>query len=304
MKNTIKCFFIMLFIINLALSASPGETGYNYIKLDSGNRAIAMGGAYAGVSEDIISLYYNPAGLAHLAGRQFYFLYRSWLFGTDYMTLAYSQKFNEYFYFGLGFLYFSLPEVNHIDYLGVETGQVLSGNDYTFIVSLAGDVFEKIRLGINFKLLNEAFVNTENHSIVFDIGLLREFYSTPSDSITAGLVLQNWNTKFSVDPDNPVPVNLKLGAEYTAYKDFTLNFDINKQIDLGLRYNIGAEYKIMNMVALRAGYKIGYDLESFTFGLGFDSHNLYKKAIFTVDYSLTSLDFLSQSQNISLKIRF
>lgn len=297
---------IIIFLICFCtgLFASAGETGYNFLKIDTGNRAIAMGGAYAGVSRDIISIYYNPAGISELNKKEVYFMYRKWLFNTDYGSLSYAQNFKKIGSMGISVIYYQLPEVPEVDSLGYDTGSILSGNNYALIFTLAREVYAGILMGLNIKYLNERVFNSENKSIVLDLGLQKEIYTTPSDSIVLGAAIQNWNTKFNIDYSNPVPLNIKTGMEYMAYKNFKLNFDINKQIDRDFRYNIGAEYKFFNMILIRSGYKIGYDLESFSVGFGVDSQYFFHKIVLNIDYSFTSLGLLSKSQNFSLKIRF
>ncbi|MBU1077433.1 MAG: PorV/PorQ family protein [Spirochaetes bacterium] len=304
MKKLCLIIIICTLLFSLPVYGSTGETGYNFLKISTGNRAVAMGGAYAGVQGDIISIYYNPSGLVRLEGKEIYFMYRSWYFQTDYGSFSYAQNLKDIGSFGLSLIYYMLPDVKEVDTDGFETGDILSGNNYAFILTYARDIFYDIQAGLNIKYLNERIADSENKSIALDLGIQKEVYSTPSDSINLGLVLQNWGFKFDIDPDDPVPINIKTGIEYTAYKKFRLNFDINRPVDSTLVYNIGAEYKIFNMILLRGGYKIGYDLESFSLGLGFDSGFFYSKVILLVDYSLTSLGLLTDSQNFSLKIRF
>lgn len=54
-------------IILAATAASADEFHYNNILI--GDRAAGMGGAYTAVSDDPSGMYYNPAGLAYVAGR-------------------------------------------------------------------------------------------------------------------------------------------------------------------------------------------------------------------------------------------
>lgn len=295
---------ILLLILCTGLKAYKGQTGYNFLKIDTGNRAIAMGGAYAGVSQDINSVFYNPAGVHALSGKQVSFMYRSWLLQTDFGSLSYAQDFPGIATFSASLIYYQLPETERVDSLGFSTGEMLSGNNYAFILTGARPLYFDITGGINFKYINEQIFTTENKSIVVDVGLQRKMYATPSDSIVIGLVLQNWNFQTGHDPADPVPVNIKTGMEYMAYKNFKLNLDINKQIDQAFRYNIGAEYRFFNMIFIRGGYKTGYDLESFAIGFGINSSQLYQKVIFNFDYSLTSLGLLARSQNFSLNIHF
>ncbi len=61
-------FISLLFVGMLALAASDGraERLVNLFDLEQGVRPAAMGGAYVGLAEGDLALYYNPAGLAYL----------------------------------------------------------------------------------------------------------------------------------------------------------------------------------------------------------------------------------------------
>lgn len=301
----IKYTLSLLLFLYLQLTASTGETGYNFLKIDTGNRAIGMGGAYAGVADDIVCLYYNPAGISPIDRREIYFMYRQWVFKTDYGSFSYAQPIKDYVSIGFSVIYYQLPEVEEVDSLGFSTGDMLSGNNYAVFLTLARDIYADFSIGVNVKYLNQKIIDSENKSIVLDLGVQKEIYKTPSDGMVLGVAVQNWNFKTKVDYANPVPINIKTGVEYTAYKNFKLNFDINKPIEQGFRYNIGAEYIIWKFFLLRGGYKIGYDLESFSVGFGIDGQTFFSdKLMFKVDYSMTSLGLLAQSQNFSLTIKF
>lgn len=290
--------------MGVRLFSVPGETGYNFLKLDTGNRAIGMGGAYAGVAGDITAIMYNPAGLYKIKGQELYFIYRRWIAGTDYSYLSYSRDIKRTVSLAATLIYFGMPDVREVDSMGVETGDTLTGSGYAVILTGSREVFAGILAGLNIKWVREDVVETRSSSLILDVGLLKELYRTPSDGVTVGLTLQNWNMRFQTDPEDPVPVNIKLGMEYQAYENFKANLDINKPVERDFRYNIGAEYKFMNLVSIRCGYKIGYDLENLCFGIGVNGERFYSKIRFEVDYAYTSLGLLEQSQNISLKIKF
>ena len=66
-------------IILVLLSQFPSLFGAKYageaFTLGAGARALALGGAYTAISDDPSGLYYNPAGLASINGRQLLLLH-------------------------------------------------------------------------------------------------------------------------------------------------------------------------------------------------------------------------------------
>jgi long-subunit fatty acid transport protein len=60
--------FLIMFSCMTALAAADE---LHYANLLVGDRALGMGGAYTAISDDATGLYYNPAGIAYAAGRNF-----------------------------------------------------------------------------------------------------------------------------------------------------------------------------------------------------------------------------------------
>ena len=83
---------LLIFISNSNLHAQifrditkVGTTAGQFLKIGPGARALAMGGAYVGVSDDIYAVYYNPAGVAINKGNgQAAFNHTQWLADVSY----------------------------------------------------------------------------------------------------------------------------------------------------------------------------------------------------------------------------
>ena len=48
-----------------------GTTGFNFVKIDLSARPAAMGSAFMAISDDINSIFWNPAGLTTMAKNRF-----------------------------------------------------------------------------------------------------------------------------------------------------------------------------------------------------------------------------------------
>lgn len=69
------------------------------------------------------------------------------------------------------------------------------------------------------------------------------------------------------------------------------SLDMTHPRDYAQQYNLGFEYSLSDMVFLRAGYKMNYDEEGLTFGVGLNlSH-------FVVDYSFNDYGDYLESVN-------
>lgn len=99
-----------------------------------------------------------------------------------------------------------------------------------------------------------------------------------------------------------LPLTIKTGVSYktvlTEEHKITSSLDIVKLNDDSIKEQIGIEYWLKNMIALRLGYKIGYDLTSFTCGLGL-AYQSYK-----IDYGFAPMGELNSIHRISFTISF
>ena len=155
-------------------------------------------------------------------------------------------------------------------------------------------MFEKISMGVNYKVLRSTLVEEYTATtFAFDLGFLYK-----QGKYSAGLSANNFGKDIKYDQEgDPLPSNVRLGGVYML-NSFSFNADIIKSTDNGITENLGAEYMLTSYIALRAGYKIGYDLESFTAGLGvhFSKYNL--------DYATCMMGELDSTHYVSLSMSF
>jgi hypothetical protein len=154
---------------------------------------------------------------------------------------------------------------------------------------------------MNLKYVHEDITGSKKGFLLGDAGLQRLLYETPSDSVKLGVSLCNVDPLSQISPDES-PMTIRMGAVYTAYKNFKINFDISRQLDSDFRYNLGAEYVLLEWFAFRAGYKLTGDLEGLTMGIGIKSGFWLRKPDLTLDYSATSFGFVGMTHNISMRM--
>ena len=55
---------------DVSIPPNAGTTSATFLKYGIGSRAVAMGGAFGGLADDITAMYWNPAGLAQLSNSE------------------------------------------------------------------------------------------------------------------------------------------------------------------------------------------------------------------------------------------
>ena len=81
-----KIFFVSLLIIFLLASLPAtakmkklGQAGMTFLSIGGSARAAGMANVFTFAKNDLSSVFYNPAGLATVENRSFFFNYTSWI---------------------------------------------------------------------------------------------------------------------------------------------------------------------------------------------------------------------------------
>lgn len=261
-----------------------GTTAAQFLKIGAGARAIALGGAYTALSKDILSVYWNPAGLSRVPGTgEATFNHSEWLADTDYDFAAVSFNAGNIGSFGFHVISFRTPDqpVRTVRDPG-GTGQVWNASSISLGVTFAKNLTDRFSIGITGKYVQESIFNVDAIGAAFDLGVL---YDTPFKNLTLGASITNFGTKMrlggrdlffnnnplteagSVDQvpseyrtdDFEMPLSLRFGlawrAVHTENITVTALADGNQPNDNSEYLNSGLEVAIKNVLFLRGGYK-------------------------------------------------
>ncbi len=155
-----------------------GTTAAQFLKIGAGARPIAMGGAYAALADDILSIYWNPAGLSRIGGKgEAVFNHAEWLAETDYDFAAFSINTGGLGALGFFVISFSTPEepVRTVEN-PQGTGQVWNANMISVGVTYARNLTEDFSIGFTGKFIQEKIFSQTARGGAFDFGVL---YNTP-----------------------------------------------------------------------------------------------------------------------------
>ena len=157
----------------------------------------------------------------------------------------------------------------------------------------------KLNFGVGFKTYSSTLAQQYTAgSLALDLGLLLQNKS----GFSAGLTVQNIgrNVVYIYD-EYPLPQATKIGAAYkfgNILHSYLAGIEAVNTIDSGTKFHLGAEYWYAKLLALRVGYKSGYDLGSVTLGAG-----IYVKG-YQIDYAFGDMGILGNTQKISYTMRY
>jgi hypothetical protein len=281
-----------------------GTTGADFLNVGVGARQLAMGGAFSAVDTqaDANAVNWNPAALA--------------LIKKQDVTLSYNSLFQDE---NQGFLGYAAPLKNNwgvvaagLNYLSIsniqaragdtESADSTFGNDnYALNLSYGASLGENLSLGASAKFIHEQFFTLSESAGALDFGAL---YKTPIENLTAGASLHNLGT--NIGPDK-LPLNAQGGGAYKLFNQtLVLATDIDwLALDRTVYANVGGEYWLNHMLAVRAGYQFGHgadQLQSSFVGMGVGfGINIHD---FTVDYAFLPYGNLGDTHRVTLGCKF
>ncbi len=310
-RSVLLSILLILITYHLRLTA---EVGAHFLKIGIGARSMGLGGAYVGLSDDITSLYWNPAGLRKLKTKEFGFMHTKWVLDTKYEFAGIGIPLNNKT-IGLGIMYLDLGEIEGRSEEGIETGS-FRASDFCFTISGAKRISNRIDLGATIKFIQQKIEKEEAKGVAVDIGVKCKVKGVKGD---LGLVIKNIGPemKFIDEPYN-LPLTISLGGGYNFLGNFVISLDINHEIyDDKTSISMGIEYRPVRFISLRAGYlyKLAYQLLTYQNSLFQEENKIFdfnglsggfglNFSNYILDYSLIPYKDLGLTHRLSFKIKF
>ena len=306
--------------------AKVGMSGGQFLKIGHGARGNGMAGAISAITDDISSVFWNPAGIADIPSLSASFDYTQWFAGMNHNFGGVGLPIADAYSIALHFTSLSTPEMERTTIERPDgLNQYFTASDVSVGLTFAGYLTDQFSFGITARYLNNAVANASASGFAFDVGTK---YRTGIQGIVLGVSLHGLTTELTYDGnefnktlklvngDYKAPVDVKLipspfnipllfranvamdivgqakRRTVQGYSnsqehylvgaiDFTTTSDSPEQFALGL------EYVWNDLLAVRAGYRIGNDVQGFSGGVGIN----YFSGSFSgrIDYSISPL---------------
>lgn len=335
--------------------AKVGTSGAQFLKIAVGARGIGMAEAFDAVCSDASSIFWNPAGLTNIDKNSLMVAHANWLADINYEAAAYARNFRGIGVIGVSFGYLGSGDIEETTVMQQDgTGNFFSASNLTMGVSYARSLTDKFSIGGNIKYVEEKLENEKATAWAVDIGTV---YKTGFRSLRMGISIRNFGPelKFSgtyQDYDNGswviddrtgepeqkeylpyhMPMTFKVSLAYDLLEQennfLTIASDLVHPNDNVERLNLGIEWRLYKILALRTGYigplgilgrysdevedestadEVAYETsnyaQNFSAGVGF---NLDLKGFGTVniDYAYTDYGVLDWVHRASMSINF
>ena len=317
-----KKFTFLLLALTIFFSTSDSsatrrkaaQAGMQFLKIGVGARAAGMGEAYLAMVDGLDAMYWNPGALALCQSSGFSLSQTNWIADIKQYYAAAGIDLGNYGFAGINLLYMDYPDITatRVPQSGeyAPLGYIPLGNldvqEYAVGLVYSRRITNKLSIGGQVKMVwqdlwksvvaitdsTDKFEDNVVNELGYDFGTV---YYTGFKSLRFGMTVLNFSRDIKFRDDQfPMPLTFKMGLAMDLM-DFWPNLRENHSLTLAVdvlhprdnyeRVHAGIEYWLMDLIALRSGYKFNYDEESFAAGVGFKI-SLGGMAG-TIDYSYT-----------------
>ncbi|OGU74224.1 MAG: hypothetical protein A2V93_07975 [Ignavibacteria bacterium RBG_16_34_14] len=265
-----------------------------------------MGDAYIAIVEGAEGTYYNAASLAWIEGTDIVFNHNFWFAGINHDFAAAAHTFDDIGTFGIAVTGLYTDEMKVRTPLQPDgTGETFYSGNYKFALSYSRFFTDRVTVGLSVGYINlSLFPGFSADAVAVDISTM---YVSDFRGFKFAMQISNFgsNVQF-VNESYPLPTNFTFGAGINVIESevqkVLFSFAAIKPNDGQPLTQVGLEWGYDNMFFARGGYKINYDVATYSFGVGF---KLGISGIGSrVDYSYSKLGILGASHRVGVGVLF
>lgn len=239
----------LLTICSMFISAILTAQVAQFLRIVPSAKPAAMGEAYVGLANDVYGVYYNPAAVGKVAGKQAVATYNSIYEGMSYMYASYAQKLETGGGIGAQIGYMSYGSIDK--YVNGQPQGSISPTSLFIAASYGMEMKSNpgLFIGASAKMIQET-LDTSASGFGLDAGVLYALQGQPAvigasiSNIGSGLKFRN--------ETGSLPMIIRAGVGYKMNEQVNIAADISS-VSGTTGVHVGLEY-LMQQFAIRAGY--------------------------------------------------
>lgn len=332
-KILVKVLLLLLMVSSLLAQSlfqnlggqKAGTAVFPFLKIETSAFGASLAGAGVAVPRDASSMFYNPAAISHIPGRDIVLMHLDLPAEIDYDYMAFSTPVRGPLSLGVSFGILHMePMIETTEYMPFGTGRTFIYSDEFFALTMSLQLSDRFTVGTTAKYARETLDNLTMGGVLLDFGTV---YKTGLGSMRIASSMTNFGAQFAPsgtyskvilgDDGEPVmadslayqsfspPTAFRLGVAHefldTESNRITGTFQLNHQADAAEIYSFGMEYAFKKIASLRAGYVMNRGGFGLTLGGGVNL-TLPGGILFRFDYSYTSARYLTDPQRYSMGV--
>ena len=295
-----------------------GTTGAAFLKIEGGSRPAGLGGAFAGLANDINTIFWNPAGLTAVNDRELTAMQHFSFAEINNQTIGYAQRI-ERLVWGASFLG-SFTEIERRQGPTEDPDSTATIGGFATGLSLAYPISEAISVGATAKLISEQLDIQNVFGAAADAGLVLRLLE---NRLGIGIAVQNAGV---LDGGENLPMALRAGFAYRTWKEAIAETETTAAIpaqevwalvadahlpllDANPSFHIGLERWFYGSIAARLGYQIGLNEnpgDGLALGIGVrrSGEDMLANIDFQFDYAFVPDAYVGNAHRVSFITRF
>lgn len=247
-----------------------GSAGFQFLKIALGARESALGEAAAALTNDVNAVFWNVGALPLATGRQVAFSHNEWIVNSSVDALAVSTPLGPYAV-GLSLVRFGIEPFEETTVLEPDgTGRTVEAGDFMLGLAGARRFTDRLTIGVQAKYVRETLDDEAYTGILFDVGAL---YFTGFRDLRLAFALQHFGPDVQglrQDFRTPLLFRVAVADDLIRRSDLrvTSSVELVHPTDNNEWVNGGVEAVVLDVLALRAGYRLSVDEGAWSFGGG------------------------------------
>ena len=289
-------------------SKSVGTASADFLNLQIGARASAMGGAYTAISEEASAIYWNPAGLVQIPKLSAIFMRAQYVENISYQYAAYAHRLSYDSVLAGSVMLNDIGTIDHTDRDGAKLG-TFSPRDQVFTLSYSKAIIEfsdkdmDVSMGVSAKYIKSTILESAK-SYAVDLGIMT--YNFTNIPYRLAVVMNNLGSGMRYDQaSSPLPLTFKLAGAANPFRNMMFSAEVVLPKQNRPNFLIGAELATepneLTRLCVRAGLnaqRLRDGISGFSAGVGATLH------FFTLDYAFVPMGELGSTHKISLTFDF
>lgn len=312
-----------------------GTTAANFLNIPIGGKAISMGGAYTAIADDATALFWNPGAFSRSGKSDVYTTITNYFVDAQHTWFGAQYMLTKSDAIGV-----SLNSLSYGDWEEVTTveepdgtGEYWQASDLALALSYSRNMTDRFSIGGSVKYIQQQIYNESASTVALDLGLL---FITQFNGLQIGASIRNFGgsmemrgrdliTQVDLDEGSQgnnenivsylktdqwaIPLTYVIGVSMPVIDSRTnrlvLGADVMRPTNDAQTLNLGADWRIANMVSIRAGYQSLFKAEKengLTLGIGLDLEISGMSIVF--DYSFQHFGRLGMLNTTSLALTF
>ena len=284
-------------------AAGRGTSGASFLRLGigagpagAGEAAVTLGGAAEAAA-------YNPAGVVGVARHTLTATHFQWIEDLAVEGVAYAAPVLDIGTIGAGVSLLHMPALDAVDAEGRPAGSVRA-YDLAVRLTYADRLVrwlgvEGAEAGVSVKYLHRTLAGEQAFGAAVDVGGM--FHPAPDWTLGAACHNLGYLSGFTGASES-LPVTFRTGVGFTPEflpgHELAVRADWVQPLENNPRANLGLTYAYDDWAFVRAGYKLGYDVEGFQAGAGVCWRTL------TLDYAVKLIDVFGPTHMVSATLGF